>query len=248
MKKNETRLRRQMTYLTNLDDFKGVNVNAKCFITGAGPSLIHADLTGIHDHVVISVNSSAILMPWDDAEDDDHKRFWISTDPLCIHWDYFWSDVVRQECTRLIRTSWRQYYEKIKYHTFRFFESRKTYVTLKPDDPGLCSSSSVLAAIDFAILMRCSQIFLLGVDHRMLHGKSHFWQFMSKSQWPRRTDKDRYFTPAKRQQASVFERNIGIFELLNHLASSHGLKIYNCSNISTVENFPKISLKEALGR
>lgn len=235
-----------MTHLTDLNDFKGINDGAKCFIVGAGPSLVQLDLSGIFRYPVISINSSSLLMSWKDPADEDNKRFWISTDSLCIHWDYFWTNVVHYDCVRLVRTSWRRHYEKIKYCTFRFFEARKTYVSLEPDDPGLCAYSSVLAAIDFAILMRCKKIYLLGVDHRMLHNKSHFWQFQPKEKWPRRNDKDRFFVPAKIQQTNVFVRNIGVFRLLNDFAASLGIEIYNCSHISTVEVFPKISLEDAL--
>ncbi len=246
MRKNKPRLRRKMTHMTDLSDFRGIHAQEKCFIVAAGPSLIHLKLDPIFQHVVISINSSALLMPWTEEEVEDYRRFWISTDPLCIHWDYFWSHVARRECTRIVRTSWRQHYEKIKYYDFRFFEPRKTYVTLDPDDGGLCSYSSVLAAIDFAILMRCKKIYLLGTDHRMLHNKSHFWEFQPKELWPRRSDKDRYFTPPKRQQFEIFERNIGMFRLLQKYAHDLDLEIYNCSAISTVDVFPKMSLEEAL--
>jgi hypothetical protein len=244
--KKETRSRPELSYETDLIDFKNINVGKKCFVVGAGPSLFTLNLSEIFKHVVISVNSSALLMDWKKEPENESSRFWISTDPLCIYWDYFWSHVVKQHCTRIVRTSWRQHAERIKYYSFRFFEPRKTYVTLDPDDGGLCSYSSVLAAIDFAIWMNCKEIYLLGVDHRFIQNKTHFWQFQSKNLWPRRSDKDKFFIPAKRQQVQVFLRNIDIFKLLQIYAEKKNSIIYNCSNLSNINIFPKKSLDEAL--
>lgn len=184
-------------------------------------------------------------MPWRQGQNNSN-RFWISTDPLCIHWDYFWKQVVKFNCTRLIRTSWRQNFDRIKNYEFRFFKPRNTYTKIDDNDQGLCSFSSVLAALDFAIKMRCRNIFLVGVDHRMMHDNSHFWQFMPKNKWPIRKDKGKHYRPSFKQQQSVFQKNMGIFKLLGAHADSLGIKIYNCSNISCVNTFEKISIDQAV--
>lgn len=228
---------------TDLSDFKDTNSGAKCFVVGAGPSLAFLDISGIHDHVVIAVNSSALLMPWS-QEGDLSKRFWVSNDVLCMRWDYFNTHVKTAYCTKLIRTSWYKNHDQLKGHDFRYFSPRPIK-QLDPTDPGLCSVSSVPTGVDFAILMGCKQIYLLGVDHKMVHGNSHFWQFWDKSKWPQRKDKGKFFKPEKNHQLKVFDQNVRVFKALKKYATPKGVRIYNCSSRSAIDVFKKIPFEEA---
>lgn len=241
----ETRSRREIKPWTDLSDFRNRHVGMKCFVVGAGPTLGFLNLEPIHNHVVISVNSSVIMMDWDIGLPD--RRYWISNDRLCLQWDYFWKYVLRGNCTKIVRTSWKKYDDKIKGHGFRYFEPRRDELVLSDDDPGLCSVSSVPTAIDFAILTGCKKIYLLGVDQRMLHGNSHFWQFWDRKKWPIRKDKNKNFRPEQKHQVKVFEQNVKVFEVLNDYAKTKGSIIKNCSTISTLETFEKVSLSQAIG-
>ncbi len=252
MKRKVERYRNPPKGWTDLSDFKDINSGSKCFVVGAGPSLAFLDISPIHDHVVIAVNSSALLMPWN-QEGDLSKRFWISNDVLCMRWDYFDTHVKTACCTKLIRTSWYKNHDQLKGHNFRYFSPRHTGVPAKtrpvkqldPDDPGLCSVSSVPAAVDFAVLMGCKQVYLLGADHKMVHGNSHFWQFWDKSKWPQRKDKEKFFKPEKKHQVRVFDQNVRVFKALKKFASSKGTSIYNCSSRSALDLFKKIPFEEA---
>jgi hypothetical protein len=235
---------RKLKSFTDLSNFYGAYHGEKCFIVGAGPSLALLDLSGIHKHVVISVNSSALVMPWKDG--DAEKRFWISNDVLCMRWSYFWTHVARAQCVKVVRTSWRKYEDKLVGYNFRYFAVRKSEDPLLPDDPGLCFTSSVPTAIDFALRLECKQIYLLGVDQTMIHGNSHFWQRWPKESWPRRSDKKKYFRPEQKHQIKVFENNERVFKALHKLASQSDVDIYNCSNISRLKEFPMLSLDDAL--
>ena len=178
MNKDQKRQPRQLVEYSDVSDLKDIHTGEKCFVCGAGPSLGFMDLEGIHEHVVITVNSAILLMDWKTGEKD--KRYWISNDSLVMQWDYFWKDVLRAKCHKLIRTSWKRYDEKIREHGFRYFAARlKERQPLTNNGNALCSFSSIPTAIDLALLMGCNQTYLLGVDHKMVHGKSHFWQF-----WP----------------------------------------------------------------
>ena len=103
-----------------------------------------------------------------------------------------------------------------------------------------------MSATDLAIVLGCSEIYLLGVDHRMLHGKSHFWQSWDKNDRPVRDGKGRDFMPCQRQQGRVFKSNMNAFKVVDKWAKINGAKIYNCSTVSKLETFPMVSLDEAL--
>jgi hypothetical protein len=246
MKRESKRTPRAIKSYTDLSDFADTNQGAKCFVCGAGPSLAFVDLSGIHDHVVISVNSSILRMPWD-KEGDISRRFWITNDTLCMRWDYFWKTVIRSHCNKIVRTSWRRHDDKLKHHGFRYFAPRETEKSpLSDADGGLCFVSSVPTAIDLALLMGCKQIYLLGVDHRMVHGNSHFWQFWPKNKWPQRSDKTRNFRPEQSHQIAKFEENLQVFESLKELAARKGSEIHNCSSRTTIDVFEFMTLEKAL--
>ncbi len=246
MKKDSKRERRSLRSWTDLSDFKNIHMGAKCFVVGAGPSVAFLDLKGIHEHPVIAVNSAAIMMPWK-KQGDISKRFWISNDSLCLKWSYFWDNVAEAHCNKIVRTSWKKHENKIEKYGMRYFEPRES--ELAPnfgDDRGLCSISSVPTAIDFAILMGCKSVYLLGVDHNMMHGNSHFWQFWDYAKWPKRDDKGKRFRPEQGHQTKMFEFNKVVFKCLEKFAQSRNVCIYNCSMRSGLDVFEKISLDNAL--
>lgn len=101
-------------------------------------------------------------------------------------------------------------------------------------------------SLDFALKSGCSEIYLIGVDQRMFHGNSHFWQMWPEHKWPRRSDKKKYFRPEQSHQLKVFDDNRKVFESLHKQSIELGVKVYNCSGISTLKMFPNISLLQAL--
>lgn len=230
---------------TDLSDLIDIHRDEKCFVLGAGPSIAFQDLSSIFDHVVISTNSSILLTPWDKGVSD--RRYWISNDSLCLQWTYFWKNVIRSHCHKFVRTSWRKYDDKIFRHGFRYFAPRKVEkIPLQKLGQRLCSTSSVPTAIELAILTGCNQIYLLGIDHRMIHGNSHFWQFWPKEKWPQRKDKGKNFRPEQKHQLKVFQQNLDAYVALKELADREGREIHNCGTRSIVEAFPMLSLDDAL--
>lgn len=240
------RERKELKRWTDLSDLCDIHSKGKCFVVGAGPSVGFLDLKGIHEHIVISVNSSILLMNWN-YSGDETRRFWVSNDRLVLRWNYFWSYVLRAYCTKLVRTSWRKYDGQIKAHNFRYFAPRESeYAPLYRDIGGLCHSSSVPTAIDLALLMGCKKIYLLGVDQKMIHGNSHFWQFWDDSKQPIRSDKGKGFRPEQSHQIEVFENNIKVFEGLKEYAERTGVSIRNCSLRSGLKVFDKLPFEKAL--
>lgn len=246
MEMRRKRRRRNIEKMKDLERFRNIHEGKKCFICGAGCSIGFLDLEGIHSYPVICVNSSILLMPWKEPG-DVLSRFWVSTDVLCIQWDYFWSKVVRWECTRVVRNSWSRSSEKTKGIQFYYYHPRQNPTSIpEGTEKGLMAGSSILSAMDLALLLGCKQIFLLGVDHRMHNGNSHFWQVWPVKDRPKREGKPGNFMPCQRQQSSVFKSNLRQFELLAEYANGLDAKIYNCSHISQVPTFDRISLEDAL--
>jgi len=212
--------------------------NENCFVVGAGPSLydcfINYRFKEIFKHVVISVNSSIVVMPWN--TENNGKRYWISNDALSRRWSW-WKDVLRSNCTKVVRNSWLKYKKEIP--GFLIFKPRTTSEgIIDPKDNGLCYCSSVPSAIDLSLFLGCKRIFLLGVDHYDVGGKSHFWQLMSSKYHQRQ------IRPAQgpfSQQKKVFPINILAYKALLKFAKYKKAEIYNCSILSKVEVFEKIS-------
>ena len=94
--------------------------------------------------------------------------------------------------------------------------------------------------------MGCTKVFLLGVDHRMVNGNSHFWQLWPKKERPLRQGKPGNYMPCQRQQGRVFKSNHRNFEILAKYAKAIGAQVFNCSNISDVKAFERTSLEDAL--
>jgi hypothetical protein len=243
--KNLKRRRKPVTAATDLSEFLDRHKGKKCFVTGAGPSLGLMDLTDVHQHPVIAVNSSILMLPWEEPG-DPWMRFWVSTDMLCMQWSYFWKKVIKVDCTRMVRNSWIRSMDKCKGVKFHYYSPRRTNTVPKKRGEGLYGGSSILSAVDLGLVMGCKEIYLLGVDHRMLHGKSHFWQSWPKSERPIREGKGGDYFPCQRQQSRVFKSNFNTFKVMSQYAKSLGAEIYNCSTISKVESFPFKSLNEAL--
>lgn len=224
---------------SDLSDMINTKKGSVCYILGAGPSLFNINLSRIWDDVVIAVNSSIIVCPWKDNSDVSN-RFWISNDSSVMDWDYFLNDVVKSSCTRIIRTSWWIHRSKFKNIPVRYFRIRDT----KNDKPlsqysvskGLLGISSVVTAVDFAIMLGCKEINLLGVDHGFKGDKSHFWQFYPLSKQPKRFGSS--IPNSKTEQKRVFEKNHECFLSLKDYADKNNCSIYRCSKESKLEMFP----------
>lgn len=214
-------------------------------ICGAGPSLElefnqHHRREAIHAHTVFAVNSAIMNVDWDEGSPE--RRYWISNDALCRRWGY-WKNVMRSRATRIVRDSWEKYYDEIP--DFYYFWRRPTAEGIvNSEDDGLAYCSSVPSSLDFAIQSGHKRIILLGVDHRMTDGKSHFYQFWPISKWPKGWQ---MLLASQSQQKSVFvDYNALAFSALKIFADEKGVEVFNANPMSKVEAFPKITLDEAL--
>ena len=228
-----------------LKKFINIHKGGKCFVFGAGTSLADMDLSDVYQYPIVCINSACLLMPWGEAG-DPLRRFWVSTDILCSEWNYFKTHVVKADCTRIVRNTWERYPEKLRGGIFEFFNPRKMQSLIARSPSDLLGGSSILSALDLAILLGCKQIYLLGADHVMAGKNSHFWQYWPKEKWPRRKGKLDNFRPNIQQQERVFKSNMYSYKIVKKYAETMGAKIYNCSPISIIEVFKKCSLEDAL--
>jgi len=209
------------------------------FIVGSGTSLSNLDLSSIFDHTVFSVNSSIILMPWDNG--DYRNRFWVSNDALCMGWSY-WKKLSDSKCHKIVRTSWLKHFNKVR--DFYFFHTRATSEgVIDNNDDGLAYCSSVPTSLDMAIKLGLNPIFLLGVDQNFpsANAGSHFWHKLPVDQWPTRKAGG---APTRASQAKVFFYNNMAYGALADFARSKDIRIFNCNIRSSVKNFEKIEFKD----
>jgi len=224
-------------------DFVNKHTNEIAFVVGAGTSLLEVYnsplLEHIHNHVVVSVNSSFIMMPW--AGGSPEKRYWISNDALCRRWNW-WPLVKKSACNKIVRDSWKPHFHEIPdFHTFHIRPTSEGIIN--PDDTGLAYCSSVPSGIDLCIQMGCKCIYLLGVDQYMIGEKSHFWQYLPKEKQPRRID---FMMAPHKQQKDAFKYNDMAYPALKKFAEIKNVTIYNCNPSSRVEVFDKISFTDAI--
>lgn len=245
MDKNAKRKRRPIQKMSDTEQFRDLHAGNKCFVCGSGVTVGIMELSGIHEYPVICVNSSVLLMPWEEPG-DEKKRFWVSTDALCMQWDYFWNKVMKWEMIRIVRNSWARAVKELKGVEFKYYIPRRASGDIKSKEEGLMGGSSILSAIDLALLMGCKKVFLLGVDHRNINGNSHFWQLWPKRERPRRDGKPGNYMPCQRQQGRVFKSNFRNFDILSKYAQTVKANIYNCSTLSEVKSFEFMSLEDAL--
>jgi hypothetical protein len=225
-------------YMNTYTDLCDKHFGETAFILGAGPSLYSAMQESVFNRlceqgIIITVNSGVVAFPKFD--------YWVSTDSLCRNWSW-WDLVKNGKGQKVVRDSWLRYKKELK--DFLYFKARPTSEDIvNPDDVGLCYCNSFSASIDLAIQMGCLNIFLLGLDHKSLDSKNHFWQFFNNKKQPRQ------IKPAQgpwKQQQSVFPIHLKAYKALEKFSKHKNCKIYNCNPDSDVKVFEKIKFKKVL--
>jgi len=208
------------------------NVN-NIFILGAGPSLYFNMQEPFFKELskyglIISVNSAILA---------GEPHFWISNDSLCMRWSW-WKNVKKSKCIKIVRNSWLKYKDDIR--DFYIFKPRNTPEdVIDFEEKNLCYPCSVSSAIDLSIQLKCKNIFVLGLDHKLTEDKHHFWQYFK--------NQPRQLKPAQAKwdvQKSVFPIHLKSYKALRGFAEYKNCKIYNCNSDSKVEIFEKIKFKD----
>ena len=222
------------------------HIGKNAFVFGAGTSVHGFDIAPICDQVIMTVNSSFLLLPTDTS--CLQNCYWLSNDALVRRWSY-WTKIKESSTTRLVRDSWNKYYDEIP--DFLIFWPRHTSEDIiDPDGDGLCYCSSVPSSIDLAIFMGCSRIFVFGVDQYHILDKRYFWEYWPKTKQPRMFIRGisviGEYMPNVKQQKMTYEYDKQSYAALEGYSSSKNVKIYNCNPASKVDAFEKISTEQVL--
>jgi len=233
--------------MRNLEEFNGKFKDRIGIVIGAGPSIADVDTELLRDHVTIAVNSGYCAVPWAD--------FFVSDDWSVAHWSYFFRDLRQSEHTTALL------YEDKLAKTAGWFDDR---AVLFRHRKGISISdtyshsdhkkyigetrTSVGTAIMIAHVMGCSKIVLLGVDGRRRNGFRYFWQTSAKQ--PYRNDNvpvDKYRKVKSAGQITDSDL-LDINRSWNDFGTAVNAKctVYNCSEDSALNIFPKASLSNTL--
>ena len=208
------------------------------FIIGSGTSVNRRMVAYIEDNDlgdVISVNASILLC---------NSGYFISNDSALMNHTY-WEDIKKSKCTKIVRNSWEKHLDKIPYDFYYFWprECGELIIDKYSSDNGLCYVSSIPTAIDFSIFLEARKIYLLGVDHYTVNGKSYFWEMESYNGVVPKTKG--HFAPVSLQNF-VFNKNIKIFNELKKYADDKNIEIVNLNENSKIDSFRKLNFNELI--
>lgn len=233
-------MRNNIKELIDYSVLRGKHKGETAFVVGSGTSVADLDLSGIHNHVVVTVNAGILLMPSYWQEGTSEKRYWLSNDMNCLQWDW-WPLVQSAQATRLVRDCWHKYFSQIP--DLYQFSPRSSDYHINIEENGLASCSSIPTAIDLALQMGCSKVYLLGVDQYQKGNASYFWQVWN-GRVPRRIDGGK--ETLWRHQTRLFDDNNKAYPELVRFAHSLGAEIVNCNPQSCVDAFSKIAYEEII--
>lgn len=208
-----------------------------CFIVGSGTSLETLDLSLIpNESVVIAINGAVLALSTLDLPPE--TTFWISNDTSVMNWT-FWSNIKEWNCQKIFRSSFIGKVEDDENHFV--FDCRDKSKSLQ-EPQGLCCQSTAPSAIDQAIQMGCSKIFLLGIDHYHINNKAYFFEMNTKKY-------GKHFCvgrlPGFMQKQCYSSAIDSEYPFLKKFAEERNATIYNCSMNSRINTFKKLSFKEA---
>lgn len=245
--------------IRNLEEFNGRYKDREtvCFIVGAGTSLHSQNLEPLKDHVTIAVNSGYVAVPWAD--------FFVSDDWSVLHWSYYFEDLRNSDKTIALL-----YENKLSSSVGWFgdrsvvFRHRKgihipdAYDHFDKENHIGEVRTSVGTGIMIAHIMGCSKIVLLGIDGCRQFGQRYFWQLPPHTsphrtepyKKPYRNDKTSWDCyPKVRVKGQMTDTDLID---INRSWSAFGkavnktCRVYNASENSTLDVFPKVNLEQFL--
>lgn len=235
--------------MRNLEEFNQKYKGKPCFVLGAGCSLSFEDLSLLDGSVTIAVNSSYVGYP--------QATFFISDDWAVKHWSYFF-DTLKKSTTTIPLLFESKLGNTVSWFGDRgvLFRHKNGYVltdSYNHFDRKFHiweARTSVGSAIHVAHIMGCNPICLLGIDCCRYHNFRYFWQ-MEGYEKPYRDDGvpiDNFKkTKIRGIQTDTDLNSITSYwnNLKKHLQDKN-IQIYNISQLSVLDVFPKSTIKEVL--
>jgi hypothetical protein len=183
--------------MAEIEEYIGKHKGKMAFVLGAGPSLHRVRTVDLLRRRTIATNS-AILKAF-------QADYYFSCDFGMTVWNsWFW--LKRMPCKLIlynVDVGWRHLESLTREDTFQGIdESRITYFDMHDDGfkmtgrpPFARGSSSVHVAVEFAYMMGCSPIVLLGCDCKYDGDKYHYYDYPGEAKDDYRKDEYRDFKP-----------------------------------------------------
>jgi hypothetical protein len=230
--------------MRRLEALKDRHRGERCFIACTGPSLCREDLELLKDEVTFGMNTIPLIYPETDwrptyyvAVDNyilgDFLRFHEIGDGRYSRRESFFSTLMHPLCR-----SEDQHFCLIHCGNHRKKNMAENRVLLS-EDPAVCiydCFTVTVMAIQLAIHMGLRGIYLLGADCNYSSGRMHFIE----TEFDRRTRGDEAFYSEAERLNRVGYRAAGEF------AERMGCRIFNATRGGMLEEFPRITLEDAL--
>lgn len=152
--------------IQRLAGLKDIHKGKRCFIIGNGPSLRAEDLDKLQNELTFAVNKITEIFPYTKWR----PSYYMVSDPIFLnHINEWTSEIIEKSCilmdSEFMKAIDEKYWEKIfwYYHNTRY--SVIPEFSCNPDRMVYEGGSVLYIAVQFAVFMGITEIFLLGVDN-----------------------------------------------------------------------------------
>ena len=227
----------------SLKQYKDIHKGKRCFIVATGPSLTVSDLEMLKDEYTISMNS--IYVSYQNT--DWRPNYYVIQDQFVyekIHKELHSEDYDGMFIGSIIADRfdlpagdnvnvfpldllWQQIPNKA-YHT-KFSDDIYSRI--------YSGYNVAYSALQIAVYMGFSEIYLLGADCNYLQDKKYFAEDKNRGE-------ERYFT--KKFYAANTDKFILAYEVAKQFGDENGVKIYNATRGGLLEVYPRVNLDEVV--
>ena len=229
--------------MRRLEALKDRHRGERCFIACTGPSLCREDLELLRGEISFGMNTIPLIYP----QTDWRPTYYVVVD------NYILGDFLRFHEPPGGRYSERESFFSTLLHPCCRSEDQHfclihcgnhTKKNLRlgrlrlSGDPAVCifdGFTVTIMAIQLAVWMGFTEIYLLGADCNYSAGKMHFIE----TEFDRRTRGDPFYSEAERLS------RLG-YRATREFAEERGCRIFNATRGGMLEEFPRVSLEEAL--
>ncbi len=167
--------------VTELKHLSNIHEGSMAFVIGSGPSLHFQEISPLKDYVTITVNSSILKVP--------NSDYFVSDDEGIQNWNYYKETLKNSSCVKLLykqklSSSVKHLDNVLLFDHKTWYDARaRKYceggidMSKNPNDPIIGARTSLATAINWAYIMGCSPIVLLGADCCYYERYRYFWQF-----------------------------------------------------------------------
>ncbi len=241
--RRQRRLYRQE--LDMLKGFKGMHKGQRCFIIGTGPSLTTADLESLKDEVTFGTNRIYELLD---------KTSWRPTYYICQDHDIirkFGSKIESIEAQTLFVPI--EYKERFARNNFRYFvlQEREFYPHDASFSRNVAHSISqgytvTYGAIQLAVYMGFSEIYLIGVDHNYSVTRDPFGRPVKQNELNKANYSKGMTEYVNMNNLPRVEESTIAYETAEKVSRLLGVRIYNATRGGKLEAFERVSLEQIM--